>query len=236
MSKIFKTILCALFLFGLTSNTYADEYKKGDDYLVLPTSVSEKIPTLKDKVTVVEFFSFGCPACYRLEPALIKWLQTKPSYVAFYRVPAIFQPSWKTYAQAYYIGEELNVGHKINDALFKAIQNDHLDLTTPDAMANFFATQGVSKEKFMALYNTPTTDLRLSEGQDMMNNALIFQIPTVLIDGTYRVDPSLTGNDPNQLIDVINYLIKKQASEKKLITQVVVAEQKGDQMSTAKSG
>jgi protein dithiol oxidoreductase (disulfide-forming) len=221
----------------LPTTLYAanEPYKNEIDYLTLPASATTQIPTTKNKITVVEFFSFGCPACYKLEPAMQQWIKHKPSYVEFYRVPVIFQPAWKVYAQSYYIMKSLNEEHRLFPLLFAATQKDHQDLSTSDMMANFFASHGISKDKFHALYNTPSIDLDISNGQKLMNTAMIYQVPTVLIDGTYRVDPSLTGADINRFTAVVNYLVIKQAMEKKLITPKVVVVQMDDQTHTAKS-
>jgi thiol:disulfide interchange protein DsbA len=239
MRKIFGYLLLVISTWVLLLTTlYAatEPYKNEYDYLTLPTAATTKIPTVKNKVTVVEFFSFGCPACYKLEPAMQQWIKHKPSYVEFYRVPVIFQPAWKVYAQSYYIMKSLNEEHRLFPLLFSAIQKDHQDLSTPNAMANFFATHGISIDKFHALYNIPSIDLDISNGQKLMNTAMIYQVPTVLIDGTYRVDPSLTGADINQFTAVVNYLVTKQATEKKLISPKAVVEQMDDQTNTAKSG
>ncbi|MGH8119113.1 MAG: thiol:disulfide interchange protein DsbA/DsbL, partial [Gammaproteobacteria bacterium] len=42
-----------------------------------------------DKIEVIEFFWYGCPHCFDLEPTLDKWLAAKPDDVEFRRIPAI---------------------------------------------------------------------------------------------------------------------------------------------------
>ena len=63
-----------------------------------------------DKPVVVEFFSFMCPACFRMESTVQRWLKQKPEDVEFMRVPVTLgNRAWRLVGKAYYIAEELNV-------------------------------------------------------------------------------------------------------------------------------
>src|SRR5687767_10552301 len=61
----------------------------------------------RDKVEVIEFFSYACPHCQSLQPSLHAWLKRKPADVEFRRVPAVFQDSWLPFAQLYYTLEAM---------------------------------------------------------------------------------------------------------------------------------
>ena len=72
------------------------ELKEDGNYKVVSLERSEK-------PRVIEFFSYGCPHCYRFEPFVQAWLKTKPEDVSVLRVPVAFHDEWKFYAQAYYV-------------------------------------------------------------------------------------------------------------------------------------
>ena len=53
--------------------------------LDVPGNVSDP-----SKVEVREFFSYACPHCYSLEPAVDKWLESKPEFIDYVRTPVLF--------------------------------------------------------------------------------------------------------------------------------------------------
>ena len=73
------------------------------------TLISPAQPTdsAAGQVEVTEIFMFGCPGCYAFEPQLQKWLATKPAYVNFVRVPAMWEPWAPLHARAYYTALKL---------------------------------------------------------------------------------------------------------------------------------
>jgi len=54
---------------------------------------------LRAKVEVLEFFWYGCPHCYNLQPTLHDWMKTMPKDVEYRRVPTIFRESWVRHAR-----------------------------------------------------------------------------------------------------------------------------------------
>ena len=89
---------------------------EGRDYVRLqmpqPTEVA-------DKVEVIEFFWYGCPACNQLEPLIKSWSKSLPADVNFRKVPAIFRDSWAPGARLFYTIEALNLP-QLHDAVFHA--------------------------------------------------------------------------------------------------------------------
>ncbi len=192
-------------------------FQAGRDYLVLPANASSQAFNPKSKVSVVEFFSFGCPACSRLNPTLDKWVEIRPANVNFERIPVIFESDWHLYARAYYVAKVFNIHEKIAQTLFDGLHKQHLDLGTPERMANFFQKSfNIKTKDFMNTYDSPVIDAQLKRDQQITNNFMIFQIPGVVIDGKYKIDPSLAGNNPQRLIDILNFLIQKEKKEKSI--------------------
>ena len=55
-----------------------------------------------DKIEVIEFFYYGCPICYELEPKLSRWSASAPADIALSRVPALATASWENFARLHY--------------------------------------------------------------------------------------------------------------------------------------
>lgn len=103
---------------------------------------------------MVELFWYGCPHCYHFEPTINPWVEKLPKDVNFKRVPAMFGGAWDAHGQMFLTLEAMGVEHKVHAAVFDAIQNQRKRLTDPQDMADFLATRGVDKDKFLATFNS----------------------------------------------------------------------------------
>ena len=94
-----------------------------------PTQPTSSSP---DKVEVAEIFWYGCPHCFAFDPYVKSWVSSKPDYVSFVRVPAVWNPLVRTHAQAFYAAEALGKGEEMHDALFREIHDNQNLLDTQD--------------------------------------------------------------------------------------------------------
>src|SRR6185436_12139679 len=100
------------------------------------------------KIEVLEFFWYGCPHCYSLEPLIEVWTKKLPADVQFRRVPAIFNERWALDANIYYSLEALGVLDKVHRALFDAIHKDRLKTDSKEARDQWLQRNGVDVKKF----------------------------------------------------------------------------------------
>src|SRR5689334_2460246 len=63
-------------------------WKEGQNYEVLTPAASQAHAS--GKVEVIEFFQYGCPACYVTEPHLVLWRRTFGNLATVTRVPVTF--------------------------------------------------------------------------------------------------------------------------------------------------
>jgi len=61
------------------------------------------------KIEVTEFFWYGCPHCYNLEPYIERWQKSAPPDVELRRIPAVFNARWGHDAAIYYTIEALGL-------------------------------------------------------------------------------------------------------------------------------
>ncbi len=108
------------------------------------------------KVEVIEFFWYGCPHCYEFEPTLEAWVKKQGDNIVFKRVPVAFRDDFLPHSKMYYALYALGLAEKVTPAVFNAIHKQKNYLLTPQAQADFLATQGVDKKKYMDAYNSFT--------------------------------------------------------------------------------
>lgn len=187
---------------------------EGKDYLIIKSAESNT-PQPGEKIQVIEFFNYGCPWCYSLEAKLSTWLANKPKDVEFYRVPVVFESGWDIYARAYYVANALKIADKISPKLFDAIHKEHKNLADEKAMEAFFIANGVSAKDFHSAYHaSPTIDMDLNHGLKMIHDFEIYEVPTIVINQKYKVNPRLAASDNQRLLGIVDYLIQLERIEK----------------------
>lgn len=200
--------LIALFLF-FPALALAASFIEGQDYHVV---INPQTTNNKNKTVVIqEFFSYGCPWCYKIEGPLSEWVGKMGNNVQFERIPVVFKPSWELYAKAYYTAKILALSEKMNPLLFKAIQVTKNPLDSKQSMIAFFVAQGVDKEIAKSAFeNSPTVDMRVQNGMSLMGTYQINAVPAFVVNNKYKTDLQMAGS-PQRLLEILNYLSRKSA-------------------------
>lgn len=147
------------------------------------------------KVEVIEFFWYGCPHCYSIEPQVVEWAKRQPATVEFIRVPAVFNPRWALLGRAYYVMQQLKLGDDAHRALFDAIHRDQKNFTDEASLAEFFAGLGVPKEKFHEAFTSFDVDSKVGRANRMTAAYRLEGVPTFIVNGKYRIDGTTAGSE-----------------------------------------
>ena len=166
------------------------------------------------KVEVIEFFWYGCPHCFAVEPQVADWVKRQPDSVEFIRVPAIFNERWAVLGRAYYAMQQLKLGDKEHRALFDAIHRDHKNLTDEASLAEFFATQGVAPEKFKEAFESFDVDGKVGRANRMTSAYGLEGVPAFVVNGKYRVDATSAGSE-EAMFTVLDQLVKQEQKSSK---------------------
>jgi thiol:disulfide interchange protein DsbA len=161
-------------------------------------------------------FWYGCPHCYHFEPLLEKWIEGKSDQVAFVRVPAIFRDSWLLHAQAFYTAKALGVLDKVHRSLFDAIHLEKRRFNTKEALADFFATQGVAKKDFLSTFESFAVQGKVQQAVVITRASGITGVPAMIVNGKYRTDAELAGSF-ERMLEVVDYLIAQESTSTKAV-------------------
>ncbi|QMT61760.1 thiol:disulfide interchange protein DsbA/DsbL [Legionella sp. PC997] len=202
-----KKLIAVFFL--LPAMALAASFVEGKDYQIV---TNPNVMNNKNKAPIIEeFFSYGCPWCYKIEAPLNSWVSKMGNYIQFERVPVVFKPSWELYAKAYYTAKTLALSDKMTPLLFKAIQEERKPLDSKQAMISFFVAQGVDKEIAKSAFeNSPTIDMRVQNGMSLMGAYQINAVPAFVVNNKYKTDLRMAGS-PERLLELLNYLTRKSA-------------------------
>ncbi|MCK1789919.1 thiol:disulfide interchange protein DsbA/DsbL [Pseudomonas violetae] len=205
---ILSAALAAASLFGMTAQAAE---APAAPYVELSNPVQVAVP---GKIEVVELFWYGCPHCYKFEPVINPWVEKLPSDVNFKRIPAMFGGPWDAHGQMFLTLESMGVEHKVHAAVFKAIQEEHKKLVTPDEMAEFLATQGVDKDKFLATFNSFAIKGQVAQARELAKKYEITGVPTMVVNGKYRFDIGSAGG-AEQALQLADKLVEQERAANK---------------------
>lgn len=165
------------------------------------------------KIEVREFFWYGCPHCYSLEPFLEKWLKTMPKNARFVRTPAIFNEQWAIHARAYYAFEALGITGKMHSAVFHAMHSEKRQLLTADSLAGFVAEKGGDRTAFLNAYNSFGMQANINRATQLGQAYRLESVPTLIVDGKYITNANIAGGY-DKIPAMLDFLVKKAAAER----------------------
>lgn len=196
--------LTVLTLGLLTSTAFAADFVEGVDYRVL-----DNPENIKDDVIIVrEFFWYGCPHCYKLEPHMEKWVKTRAKDVAFFQTPAAMNPVWENNARGFYAVQAMGELEKTHSELFDTIHKDGKQLFDQNSLADWYATKGVDKNKFNSLFNSFAVTTKVERSKAGAVRYKLTGVPAVVVQGKYVV----SGEDA-KVPQVVDFLVDKVRKE-----------------------
>lgn len=203
MLRRFVSIIVLL----LPMSAFAEAFVAGKDYELISGSPEANLSN--NHVSVTEFFSYGCPWCYRIEPALMGWVKQQGNAIQFSRVPVVFNKDWSFYAKAYYTAHLLNLDTTLHPLLFKTVQDKGHSMNTNQAMIDFFIAQGVDNATVKSAFESSTTiDMQVNEGTVLMSRYHVNGVPAVVVNNQYKTDLQMAQGEA-RLLKVLDFLVAK---------------------------
>lgn len=161
-----------------------------------------------DKVEVLELFSYLCNHCNTFEPYVNSWVERKPDYVDFRRLPVVFgRGSWELYARAYTTAEIMNLPEEAHMAMMDRLWKERKIMRTLDEIADFYVEFGADKEKFLSTAQSFAVDGKIRKDQQLVREYGITGTPSVVVNGKYRVTGSSALPSFDAMLDVVDYLV-----------------------------
>jgi len=197
-------LLCVGMLAVSSSTVIAMErYVAGLHYkIVAPEPSKTKTPH------VLSFFSYACPHCNHLEPAVDKWREKQSSNVVFERVPAQWNPLFKDMAKFYYALNGLHLADQYSQAVFDEIHKKKRSLHTEGSILAFVQTLGLDKAEFQQALNSDAVKKKMRKGKGVMTQYKIPGVPSFVVNGRYFVNVGMAGS-PEQLFEILDFLLTK---------------------------
>lgn len=200
-------MLVGIMLGGLAQA--APAFKEGLQYTLITPPPPQ--PEGKD-VEVIEFFWYGCPHCFALEPHVQTWLKNKPDYVKFERIPAPFSGRAMLHAKTFFALKVMGELDRVHESIFDAMHKQHRKLDTLDEMTAFLKEQGVDIDKFRAAMDSFAVQTQLNRAVVLARRYGINSVPTFIVDGRYKSGKGFKSY--GEFTELVDYLAAKTLKER----------------------
>ncbi|HWJ35815.1 MAG TPA: thiol:disulfide interchange protein DsbA/DsbL [Steroidobacteraceae bacterium] len=166
------------------------------------------------QVEVLEFFWYGCPHCYAIDPLVESWKKTKPGFISFSRVPVMWSEGHRSTARLYYTLESIGKLDQMHGDVFKEIHvnGNLLVATDPNDVAGaeriqtaFVKKYGVSEDTFKKAYHSFAVETSLQRADQLVLRYRIEGVPTFVVNGKYVADVRSAGS-PERLLSLVDDL------------------------------
>jgi thiol:disulfide interchange protein DsbA len=177
------------------------EFVAGRDYEVLSLPAATREPV--ERISVVEFFDYGCFHCYAFEPELVGWEAREQQHVALTRVPVVWNPEAELHARAFYAAEVLGKLDALHAAFYEEIHTRGERLASAAAFAELFQRLDVDAAAFDEVFNSREVDARVQRAAALGREYGIEATPSLVVGGRYSTSR----------LEVVDYLVAKAAAE-----------------------
>lgn len=160
-----------------------------------------------DKIEVIDFFWYGCPHCYNLQPALEDWIKRKPADVALRRIPVILRDNWAPHARIYYTLEALGELGRLHQEVYHGYHVQELHMSKPDVMVQWAVRHGVDRQQWLDAYNSSPVSQKVQQAKALTDTYNIQGTPSLVVDGRYLTSASMAGGERN-MIPILDDLIR----------------------------
>ncbi|TMH64291.1 MAG: thiol:disulfide interchange protein DsbA/DsbL [Betaproteobacteria bacterium] len=179
---------------------------QGDGFKYSELKPTQPVSLEGKKIEVIEFFWYGCPHCYNLEPQLESWVKKLPPDVQFRRVPAVFNARWGHDAAIFYTFEALGVLDKLHRPFFDAIHREGLRTDNPEALAQWLQKNGVDPKKFNETLKSFTVQSKTRRAVQITTAYAIDGTPAMAVHGRYTVSVE-QGGTREGLLQTVSHLV-----------------------------
>ncbi|WP_392561221.1 DsbA family protein [Orbus sturtevantii] len=211
IKKFFIALSAILFSFSIfaaeTQTSESVKIEEGKQYIVLA-----KFPAPEKEV--VEFFSFNCPSCFRLDDELKlgKTIKNRlPEGVTFKKYSlSDFGRLAPELSEAWAIANVLGIAEDVSIELYNGIQRDGTIKTAND-IKGVFANLGVDNAKYDSMKNNFLVKAFIAQQEAARKELEPTSIPSFYVNGKYLINANGMNSTSSQALlddysNTINYL------------------------------
>ena len=165
------------------------------------------------KIEVIEFFWYGCPHCYAIEPAVNAWLKTAPKDVVFKRVPAYPSDAWGNMAIMYYTLEAMGVLDQYHSKVFDAMHKQNVNLANKTKRDEWLRANGIDAAKYAEVEKSFSVSTKVARARQLTQAYKVDSVPRFIVNGKYVTSGEQAGGN-ERIFPTIDQIIAVARKEK----------------------
>jgi thiol:disulfide interchange protein DsbA len=159
------------------------------------------------KIEVIEFFWYGCPHCYTLEPEVAAWVKRAPKDIVFKRVPAVPSEAWGEGAKIYYTLEAMGLLEQHHQKVFDAMHKDNVNLQNKRLREEWLQKSGIDVAKYNETEKSFTVASKLARARQMTQSYKVDGVPRIIVNGKYYTSGEQAGGH-QRVFPVVDQLVE----------------------------
>jgi thiol:disulfide interchange protein DsbA len=203
-------ILCVLLAFSATG-TVAVSAEKGKH----PPMKLDQVPGIKGKyqlvgkadglkeakqIEMIEFFNYSCGHCYKFLKSSERLHKKYKGKLLHKKSPIYWGQQTPYPAMAYYISDEQGVEKRFTQELFDTNFELNVNIFQPRVIKLLAKDYGIEKEMTEGM-QSPAIQAKVRSSLALWNHFEGRETPTVIINETLRVTPSISGGNVDVMTD-----------------------------------
>ena len=164
------------------------------------------------KIEVIEFFWYGCPHCYSLEPNVAAWSKKTPPDVAFKRVHALPSDSWGEHARIFYTLESMGKLEEFHQKVFDAIHKQNINLANKKLREEWLQKNGIDPAKYAEVEKSFTVATKMNRAKQLTYAYKVDSVPRLYVNGKYQITMEAAGSIDRvfQIVDQVVGIARKE--------------------------
>lgn len=191
-------------MFAFAPALFAAEFEEGTHYEV----IAQAEPSSQAQIT--EFFSFGCPSCFRFEPVykqvtakLSDDVEVKKSHVNFLGFAS--KELQNDLGRALVLAKTLKVSDKVNTAFFDFFHVERARLESRDDIRDILIANGVSAADFDQHFDGFAVSMAVKKMERDVTKNQVSGVPKVIVNEKYTIIGGVSSIE--EYTALVNYLL-----------------------------
>jgi protein dithiol oxidoreductase (disulfide-forming) len=165
-------------------------------------------------IEVIEFFWYGCPHCYSIEPYVGAWMKNMPKDVVFKRVHAYPSDAWAPGVVIYYTLEGMGLLDQYHQKVFDAIHKQNVNLNNKTKRDEWLKANGIDPAKFAEVEKSFSVQSKIARARQLTQAYRVDTVPRFFVNGKYYTSADQAGGN-EKVFPTIDQMIAVSRREKR---------------------
>lgn len=203
MSSTIKISLLVIWL-ATPFAAHAQKFIEGTHYSRIEQSIGAKAKAGAEGGELVEYFSFSCPGCYAMEPAIKALAKSRPD-LQIRLVHTPYGGRKAKFSQRAFVLMSLLGAHEHRDRIFDRIHVQKNPFDSDEEIVSFFENLGYERSQLEANLNSFSADSLLRKMNLEIKRKRVQSVPSLIWNNSYSLNVRAV-NSASELAALIKYL------------------------------